>query len=348
MHIADALLSPVVGGSFWAVSAALIGYSAKKVSLEADGSKTPLMGVLGAFVFAAQMINFSIPGTGSSGHLSGGLLLTLLLGPYRAFIALASVLVIQSLFFADGGLLALGCNIFNLAFFPAFVAFPFIYRIIAGNSVSPGKRAAGSMTAAIASLLMGAYCVVLETTLSGISELPFSTFLLFMLPIHLVIGIVEGLVTLAVVSFIMKTEPTLLAPQLAASSKPRLTLALFTIAALTLGGIISRFSSSLPDGLEWSMAKVSKQEKLHGRQDNVHDLFASLQNRTAFLPDYSFKISPNVIDKTALSASPVNPGTSVSGIVGSLSVLLLAGAAGFVLRKSLPNSQRGIANPRVK
>ena len=74
------------------------------------------------------MINFTIPGTGSSGHLGGGLLLAVLLGPYRAFITLASVLIIQSLFFADGGLLALGCTIFNLAFFPAFIALPFIYR----------------------------------------------------------------------------------------------------------------------------------------------------------------------------------------------------------------------------
>ena len=77
------------------------------------------MGVLGAFIFAAQMINFTIPATGSSGHLGGGLILTILLGPYAAFLTIASVLMVQALFFADGGLLALGCNIFNLGFFPA-------------------------------------------------------------------------------------------------------------------------------------------------------------------------------------------------------------------------------------
>ncbi|MEI6638950.1 MAG: cobalamin biosynthesis protein CbiM [Chlorobium sp.] len=347
MHVADALLSPVVGGAFWAISVSLIGYSAKKVSLEVDGSKTPLMGVLGAFIFAAQMINFTIPGTGSSGHLSGGLLLTLLLGPYRAFISLASVLVIQSLFFADGGILALGCNIFNLAFLPAFVAFPCIYQVITGNSSSSGKRTAGTMTAAMACLVMGAFCVVLETTLSGITELPFSTFLLFMLPIHLAIGIVEGLVTLAIVSFVMKTEPALLARQ-SASSKPRFTLALFTLAAMIGGGVLSLFASPLPDGLEWSIAKVSQQEKLYSRSDNVHDILASLQDRTAFLPDYSFKISGNAVEKTAISASPVNPGTSVSGIVGSLSMLLLAGAAGFVLKKRAPKREKKIANSQVR
>ena len=347
MHIADALLSPVVGVAFWAASASLIGYCAKKVSLEADASKTPLMGVLGAFVFAAQMINFTIPGTGSSGHLGGGLLLSVLLGPHRAFITLASVLVIQSLFFADGGILALGCNMFNLAFFPAFIAFPFIYRVIAGNSASPGKRAAGSMMAAIAGLLMGALCVVLETTLSGITELPFSTFLLFMLPIHLAIGIVEGLVTLAVVSFVMKTEPALLTGQ-PAPSKPRLILAGFTVAALIAGGVVSLFASSRPDGLEWSIAKVTQQQELQCGNGELHNLLASVQDRLAFLPDYAFKRSEKTVGKSAISATPNNSGTSVSGIIGSLSVLLLAGTAGFVLRKSSPNRERERVNPRAQ
>ena len=93
-----------------------------RAAADGDDRRVPLMGVLGAFVFAAQMVNFAIPGTGSSGHLGGGLLLAILLGPRAAFIVIASVLIVQALFFADGGLLALGCNVFNLGFFPAFVA----------------------------------------------------------------------------------------------------------------------------------------------------------------------------------------------------------------------------------
>ena len=137
MHMADALLSPAVGGTLWAASSGTIAYCSAKVRKELDDRKVPLMGVLGAFLFAAQMINFSIPGTGSSGHLGGGLLLTILLGPHAAFLTLASVLIVQALFFADGGLLALGCNIFNLGFFPAFVAYPYIYKKIAGER--PGR-----------------------------------------------------------------------------------------------------------------------------------------------------------------------------------------------------------------
>ena len=108
MHMADALISPAVGGAMWAATAGLTVYSARKLKQEMDDRKLPLMGVLGAFVFAAQMINFTIPATGSSGHLVGGIILTILLGPYAAFLTLASVITVQALFFADGGLLGLG------------------------------------------------------------------------------------------------------------------------------------------------------------------------------------------------------------------------------------------------
>jgi cobalt/nickel transport system permease protein len=105
MHMADALISPAVGGTLWAATAGLIGYSSRKVQQDIDDRRIPLMGVLGAFIFAAQMINFTIPGTGSSGHLGGGMILAILLGPAAAFLTLASVLTVQALFFADGGLL---------------------------------------------------------------------------------------------------------------------------------------------------------------------------------------------------------------------------------------------------
>src|SRR5512138_2943361 len=124
MHMADALLSPAVGGTMWAVSAGTIAWCSTKVRTGLDEKRVPLMGVLGAFLFAAQMINFSIPGTGSSGHLGGGLLLAVLLGPHAAFLVMASVVAVQALLFGDGGLLALGCNAVNLGLLPAFVALP--------------------------------------------------------------------------------------------------------------------------------------------------------------------------------------------------------------------------------
>ena len=127
----------------WAATASLTVYSAKKLKNNLDEHKVPLMGVLGAFIFAAQMINFTIPATGSSGHLGGGMILAILLGPTAAFLVMASVLTVQALFFADGGLLALGCNIFNLGFFPCFIAFPFIYKRIVGERADPGPHPFG-------------------------------------------------------------------------------------------------------------------------------------------------------------------------------------------------------------
>ena len=124
MHMADALLSPAVGGGFWAGTLGFIIYSAKRLRARMNERLIPLMGVLGAFVFAGQMINFTIPGTGSSGHLGGGMLLAILLGPHAAFIVIASILTVQALFFADGGLLALGCNIWNLGIYPCYIAYP--------------------------------------------------------------------------------------------------------------------------------------------------------------------------------------------------------------------------------
>ena len=92
MHMQDALISPAVGGAMWAAAAGLIGYSCRKLAANPDDSKIPLMGVTGAFVFAAQMINFTIPGTGSSGHIGGGILLAIILGPWAGFLVMASIL----------------------------------------------------------------------------------------------------------------------------------------------------------------------------------------------------------------------------------------------------------------
>ncbi len=213
MHMADALISPAVGAAMWGATGVVVAYSARHVRSDLDESKIPLMGVAGAFVFAAQMVNFAIPGTGSSGHLGGALLLAILLGPEAAFLVMASILAVQALFFADGGLLALGCNIFNLGFFPAFVAYPLVYRKIVGDGpdLRAGRVFAGALLAAVVGLQLGALAVVLETTASGVSDLPFSTFLLLMQPIHLVIGVVEGLVTAVVVLFVYSAQPELLA-----------------------------------------------------------------------------------------------------------------------------------------
>lgn len=346
MHMADALISPVVGGTMWAVSGGLIAICARKVKQTVRDNLVPLMGVLGAFIFAAQMINFSIPATGSSGHLGGGLILTVLLGPYAAFLVIASVLTVQAFFFADGGLLALGCNIFNLGFFPAFVAYPLVYRTVAGNGIGTPRNWAAAVAAAVVGLLLGAFGVVAETEASGISELPFRAFTAMMLPIHLAIGLVEGLATAAVVSFVARARPEALhaAPASCERKGLRAVLLGLAAAAAVLGGVTSWFASSRPDGLEWSISKVTGKEELAGADGGLRGRLAKLQGKTAVLPDYGFKPRGAAAETPAPEPEQwpaVSGGTSVSGLVGGLMTLALACLAGFALKGGCARKKTG-------
>jgi len=328
MHMADALLSPAVGGAMSVVTAAAVAWCSRAVRRDADDRRVPLMGVLGAFLFAAQMINFSIPGTGSSGHLGGGLLLAILLGPHAAFLVVASVLIVQALFFADGGLLALGCNIFNLGFLPAFVGYP-LYRWIAGCEPAPARATTAAMTAAIVSLQLGAMAVVLETVLSGISALPLRTFALFMLPIHLAIGVVEGLVTSAIVVFVRNTRPGLLAAAPASARSVAGPAAAFLAVALALGGVGAWFASKNPDGLEWSVARSAEAAEVLPQSKPVHRTLGKVQQQTALLPDYGFR---GHATKGSAHRSDDRLGTSVAGVVGGLLTLAFAVLLAFALK----------------
>ena len=338
MHMADALISPAVGGTAWAATAGLIGYSSRKLRDGMDDRQIPLMAVLGAFIFAAQMVNFTIPATGSSGHLGGGLILAILLGPQAAFLTLASVLTVQAMFFADGGLLALGCNIINLGFFPCFIAYPFIYRKIADGHEKRWRIMTASLIAALFGLQLGSVAVVLETYSSGISELPLRTFLMVMQPIHLAIGMVEGAVTAAVVLFVLKARPEILdaSPGRApvGSMSLRHLAAGFLVLTLLLGGGLSWFASRNPDGLEWAIARITGSEELEGPGNGVHRSLGDLQEKTALLPDYGFREDRGEEPRAPGEGDTLSEkaGTSVSGLLGGGLTLLLAGAAGMILR----------------
>lgn len=338
MHMADALISPVVGGAMWAATAGVASYSIKKIQDDMDEKKVPLMGVMGAFVFTAQMINFAIPGTGSSGHLGGGMLLAIVLGPHAGFLTMASILAIQALFFADGGLLALGCNIFNLGFYTCFIAYPLIYKRITSKTYTPARIFTGAMLSSIIGLQIGAFSVVLQTLLSGKVELPFTTFALLMQPIHVAIGVVEGLVTAAVVLFVWRARPEIIEKVASGgaigSVSIRKVLAGFIIAVVLIGGALSWFASSNPDGLEWAMFNTSGQEELEA-SGGIHRVLGELQEKLAFLPDYGFKESAETVEESFAEGEgtwpAVNGGTSLSGLVGGILTLVLACLTGFVI-----------------
>lgn len=314
MHMADALIAPAVAGVMYACSTAVAAKSVKEVRLESDSKKIPVMGIMGAFVFATQMINFTIPGTGSSGHLCGGMLLAALLGPYAGFLSMIGVLLIQCLLFADGGLLALGCNVWNMAFYGCFIGSLFIWRPIMKNGISKGKIIAASILGCVLTLQLGAFSVTLETLASGISSLPFSTFVVTMQPIHLAIGFVEGLITAAVLCFVYDARPELLWSCGKKENKGRFsfksTMVTLTILSFFIAGILSLFASSYPDGLEWSIEKITGSTEVEST-NSLHESVAKVQDTTSLLPDYSFKDSESSL------------GTTFSGIIGSVIVIVI-------------------------
>lgn len=334
MHMADALLAPSVAATMYVASGLAAGVSVKALKKDEDTAKLPTMAVTAALVFAGQMVNYTIPGTGSSGHLCGGMLLSALLGPQAGFLSMMVILAIQALFFADGGLMALGANCWNMAFYGCFIGYYLIWKPIMHGRLFVGNKNADRVKIALASVLgciitlqMGAFSVVLETSASGITELPFGAFAGIMQPIHLAIGLVEGLITTAVLLFIYEARPELLTELNGESEKAKsrcslkTTIAILAAVVVIVGGGLSLLASGDPDGLEWSMFGNSKagysenmglDEEAYGISGKVSDMTGAIQEKTAFLPDYAF------------SGSDSAAGTTVSGLVGSA---IVAGVA---------------------
>ena len=332
MHMADALLSPAVAAAMYVASGTVAGLSIHKLRKEEDTAhKLPVMAVTAALVFAGQMINYTIPGTGSSGHICGGMLLSALLGPQAGFLSMIVILAIQCLFFADGGLMALGANVWNMAFYGCFVGYYLIWRpLMRSGATDRGKQRLriilASILGCVVTLQLGAFSVVLETSLSGITDLPFGAFAALMQPIHLAIGLIEGVVTAAVLVFVYESRPELIcdvrqAEGVTEKRSLKTTVIILAVVTALVGGGLSLLASSNPDGLEWALfgnqeggyaANMGLDEEDYGVSSGAADTAASIQEATALLPDYAF---PD-------SESPA--GTTVSGLVGSA---LVAGVA---------------------
>lgn len=326
MHMADALISTPVALGAGALATILLATAGYKVNKEKrnDTRIVPLMGVLGAFVFAAQMINFTIPGTGSSGHIIGGILLAAFLGPWAAFLTLASVLIIQCLIFADGGLLALGCNILNMGAMSTLVAYPLIFRPLTKNHQSTGRLFVASILASLVGIELGACAVTVETEMSGVTALPLRSFLMLMTGIHLAIGIGEGLATGAIIAFVVKSRPDLLfnADKGVVTSGRNLRKILigFGVATLVLGGGLAFFASEYPDGLEWSIERITGSTELEPSEKDAASVSAAkIQDTTSVLPDYD---------------------NSLSGIIGAAMVVILVGSITSLLTSSRRRASR--------
>ena len=209
MHIPDGFLSPTIAITMFIVAIASLAWAWRKVKTEYSNSFAAVLAISSAFVFAAQMINYPIA-FGTSGHLVGGTFLAVLLGPYAGMLSMTIVLLMQALFFADGGLLAFGANIFNMAVIGA-LSF-FIVKLLTRNSKSNGRFASSVFIASWLSVFVGALAAAIEIGLSPVfaNAGGLMTTIPSMLFWHAIIGIGEGAITVALVTGLRRFNPAVL------------------------------------------------------------------------------------------------------------------------------------------
>jgi cobalt/nickel transport system permease protein len=310
MHIPDGFLSLLVAITFWILSAVMVGIALRKTRQTLGERQVPLMGVLAAAIFAGQMLNFSVAG-GTSGHLLGAAIATILLGPWSAIMVMTSVVSLQALLFQDGGILALGANIFNMAIVGVLVA-DAVFAILSKLFKKQvwGTLASGFL-AAWASIFIASLACAIELALSGTS--PANLSIPAMGAIHALIGIGEGLITVGALSLVMAARKDLLKVDEAKTSANKGILIGGSLLALVLA-VLSPLASAHPDGLEW----VAEQQGFLGTaKEALYNL----------LPDYTI---PGI-------SNPVLT-TIIAGIIGVIIVFLVSYLVGRAGRRN--RSQR--------
>lgn len=307
MHIPDGFLSTLVSLFLWLVTILVIGYALKRVSADLGERQVPLMGVLAAAIFAGQMLNFTVLG-GTSGHLMGAAIATILLGPWAAILVMTCVVAIQALIFQDGGLLVLGANIFNMGIIGVLVSY-FAYQTI--KRLAGGRSwgiFGGGFIAAWLSIVVAALAVALQLAFSNTS--PANIAIPAMAAIHALIGLGEGLITLGALAFVYSSRPDLLKSGAQGAVGGKFIWLAGLLIALALA-VASPLASAHPDGLEW----VAGQK---GFLDTAKEPLFNL------LPDYSLPGMSN----QALA-------TILAGIIGTLLVFVVALAVAYTRRRKV-------------
>jgi len=337
MHMANELLSIPVATGTLAIAAGSLSFICRKVGQVIAAEKLALMGILGAFVFAAQMVNFQLPAMpGTSGHMVGAVLLAIILGPHLAAIVISSVVIVQCLIFQDGGLLALGCNIINIGLVPSYLGY-FLYKTITNGRFSSLKVYIGAMLASVIATEAGAILVAIQAAISGVLAVPLSTFLITMIGVHFLVGFVEGLVTVTVLGYLQQLRPDIVADSLPGTVRlsKNAVLATLGILALLTGAGLSLLASDLPDGLEWSYAERPDEpgfETVVSNPDSRITAVDDFQSKYSLMPDYSARAS-KLGDVAGQEADFGAGWTSFAGIVGSVLTMAVIWLTAWMLRR---------------
>ncbi len=285
LHIPDGFLSLIVSLICWVITIVVIGTAISRTNKALGEKQIPLMGVMAAFIFAAQMINFPVAG-GTSGHLLGGALAAIVLGPWAGMLVMTAVIAVQALLFQDGGLLVMGANIINMGLVTAAIGYG-LYRSVSGQSRAVKLGVAG--VAAWLSVMAGALLTALQLWLSGTSEL--GIVIPAMLGVHALIGLGEAFITVSALAFIMQTRPDLLGEGSESAKASRNWIYAGGIISLFVV-LLSPFASADPDGLE----RVA---------ENLGFLGAGQSAPYEIIPDYTLPF----LGETAIS-------TILAGVVG--------------------------------
>lgn len=301
LHIPDGFLNVFVSAACWLLALAIIGIAVANTRRNFDERLVPLAGIMAAFIFAAQMLNFPVAG-GTSGHFVGAALAFIVLGPWLGMLAMTAVIAVQALLFQDGGLLVMGANILVMAVVPGFVAWG-VYSLGRGRTGRGATLLAG--LAAWLSVMAAALVVALLLAFSGTSSL--AVVLPAMLGVHALIGLGEALITVAALAFIRRARPSLLAEGQGAG-KGGWVVGGLAIALLLV--LLAPFASGHPDGLEWVAESAGF---LGAAQDAPYTV----------LPDYTVPF----LGQTNLS-------TIVAGLVGALLVAGLVFLAARAFRRT--------------
>jgi len=301
LHIPDGFLTLPIAIVTWIATAALLAVAIRRTGVELGERQVPLMGVMAAFIFAAQMINFPVAG-GTSGHLLGGALAAIVLGPWPAMLVMASVVGVQALLFQDGGLVVMGANILNMGVLTALIGYG-LYRGAAGRSVN--VRLAVAAVAAWLSVMAGALLTSLQLWLSGTSSL--RVVVPAMLGVHALIGIGEALITVTALAFILRTRPDLVEAGRRQGGLGWVAVGLATALAVVL---VAPLASASPDGLE----RVATNLGFIDRGENAP---------YTILPDYTVPF----LGETPLS-------TIAAGVIGAVLVAAVAVGISALVRRS--------------
>jgi len=242
LHIPDGFLSLIVSLICWALTAITLSVAVSRTNKSLGEKQVPLMGVMAAFIFAAQMINFPVAG-GTSGHLLGGALAAIMLGPWAAMLVMTAVIAVQALLFQDGGLLVMGANILNMGLITCIIGYGLYRTVLSSNRMT---RLIVAGLAAWLSVMAGALFTSLQLWLSGTSQL--QVVIPAMLLVHALIGLGESVITVAALSFVLQTRPDLLGEDSDSAKGSRgWIIAGITISLIVV--LLSPLASADPDGL---------------------------------------------------------------------------------------------------